>query len=193
MSSLTAPEVTLLVTTVLEEMGVPYLVGGSLASITHGMVRNTVDADLVADIQPEQIGPFVQALQDEFYVDPLSIADAIQHRSSFNLIHLDTMFKVDLFLPKDRSFDRVQLERRGREVIVEDPERTAWVASAEDIILAKLEWFRMGGEVSERQWRDVLGVLKTQGERIDVEYLHKWAAELNVSDLLEQALIEATR
>jgi len=190
MTELTAPEITLLVTNTLEEIGVPYLIGGSLASITHGVIRNTLDADLVADIQPDQISRFANALKAQFYVDPLSILDAIQHRSSFNLIHLATMFKVDVFLPKRRSFDRMQLERRSREVILDEPERTAWVTSAEDIILAKLEWFRMGEEVSERQWRDVLGVMKTQGARLDEDYLRHWADELGVLDLLERAFGE---
>ena len=149
-----------------------------------------MDADLVANIQPDQISRFANVLKEDFYVDPLSILDAIQHRSSFNLIHLKTMFKVDIFLPKDRAFDRMQLERRSRMVLMDDPERTAWVTSAEDIILAKLEWFRMGGEVSERQWRDVLGVMKSQGSLLDEAYLRRWAAELDVLDLLERAFNE---
>jgi hypothetical protein len=191
MAHLSPIEVTLLVTSTLDQLGVPYLIGGSLASITHGVMRTTMDADLVADLQPAQVSLFVQALREQFYVDALSILDAIQHRSSFNLIHPDTMFKVDVFLPKGRPFDSAQFEHRGIKVIATEPERSAWVASAEDTVLTKLEWFRMGGEVSERQWRDVLGVLKTQGERLDLAYLRKWASQLNVSDLLEQALIEA--
>lgn len=190
MAELIAPEIALLVTNTLEEIGVPYLIGGSLASITHGVMRSTLDADIVADIQPDQISRFVNALKAEFYIDPLSILDAIQHRSSFNLIHLGTMFKIDIFLPKPRAFDRMQMERRGRKIILDEPERTAWVTSAEDIILAKLEWFRLGGEVSERQWRDVLGVMKTQGTLLDAAYLRHWAAELEVSDLLERAFSE---
>jgi len=190
MAELIASEITLLVTNTLDEIDVPYLIGGSLASITHGVIRNTLDADLVADVQPHQISRLVDALKEEFYIDPLSILDAIQHRSSFNLIHLKTMFKVDIFLPKERAFDRMQLERRSRMILLDDPERTAWVTSAEDIILAKLEWFRMGGEVSERQWRDVLGVMKAQGPLLDKAHLRRWAAELEVSDLLERAFSE---
>ncbi len=118
-------------------------------------------------------------------MDALSLLDAIQHRSSFNLIYLETMFKVDVFLPKWRPFDKAQFERRTSEVIATEPGRMAWVASAEDTILTKLEWFRLGDEISERQWRDVLGVLKIQGERLDLVYLRQWASQLNVSDLLE--------
>jgi hypothetical protein len=190
MAELTAAEVTLLVADTLESLGIPYLIGGSFASITHGVLRTTMDADLVVDLPAVQVGPFVRALQEKFYVDALSILDAIQYRSSFNLIYLNTMFKVDVFLPKQRPFDQAQFERRAMKVIATEPERMAWVASAEDTVLTKLEWFRLGDEVSERQWRDILGVLKTQGKRLDLAYLREWATQLNVSDLLERALLE---
>jgi hypothetical protein len=183
--------VTLLVIEALEALGVPYLIGGSLASAVHGVVRATLDVDLVADLRPEHVARFVQSLGNAFYADLDAIHDAIRRRSSFNLIHLETMFKVDVFIPKQRPFDQVQLTRRTQQLVATDPERTAYVASAEDTVLAKLEWYQMGGQVSERQWRDVLGVLKVQAGGLDLAYLWRWATELGVAGLLERAEAEA--
>lgn len=183
--------VTLQVTEAIESLGVPYVIGGSMASTAHGRIRTTLDVDIVADLQPAHVDVLVQALGEAFYVDANAARNAIQHRSSFNLIHLETMFKVDIFIPKDRPFDRQQLARREKQVIGTDPDQMAYVASAEDIILAKLEWYRLGGEVSERQWRDIQGILEVSGNRLDQAYLRHWAAMLNISDLLEQALAEA--
>ena len=136
--------VTLLVIEALEASDVLYLIGGSLASAVHGVARATVDTDLVADLRPEHAQPLAQALADAFYVDVESIQDAIRRHSSFNVIHLETMFKVDVFVRKQRPFDQAQFDRRVAQVIATEPERTAYVASAEDTVLAKLEWFRMG-------------------------------------------------
>ena len=184
--------VTLQVTGVLEDLGVPYVIGGSMASAAHGRIRSTMDVDIVADLQPTHVGALVRALGSDFYVDAGAAQDALQRRTSFNLIHLETMFKVDVFIPKDRPFDRQQLARGERQTIGAEPDQTARVASAEDVILAKLEWYRLGGEASERQWRDVRGVLEVSGERLDWDYLHQWAAVLQVADLLEKAQSDAS-
>lgn len=183
-------EVTVKVTDVLEKLGVPYLISGSLASTLYGMVRTTQDADIVADMQAEHIQPFVAALQDEFYVDDEMIAEAIRRHSSFNIIHRETMFKVDVFVPRPHPFWQSQIFRAHKVTFTFQSEISARFASPEDIILSKLEWYRLGGEVSERQWRDVLGVLKVCAGELDQDYLRKWAVELNVGDLLEQALKE---
>jgi len=187
-----ALQVTLLVTNTLDELGVPYVIGGSMASIIHGMLRTTMDVDIVADIQPQQVSSFIARLQDAFYADEQMIQQAIQRRSSFNLIHLSTMFKVDIFIPKGRPFDQQQLGRRIAEQVRPDSDEQIWVLSAEDVVLAKLDWFRLGGEVSERQWRDILGVLKTQQSALDIGYLKQWAQALGVEDLMERALEELT-
>lgn len=181
-------EVTLIVTAVFEQLSIPYLIGGSLASTLYGMVRTTQDSDIVAEMLPEHLQPFVMALQDEFYVDDEMIAESIQRHTSFNIIHRETMFKVDVFIPRPRPFLQSQLARAQRQSFTFESEVSAKFASPEDTILSKLEWYRMGGEVSERQWLDILGVLKTRAGDLDLGYLRKWAIEIKVIDLLERAL-----
>ena len=182
---------TLLVTQTLERLGINYAVGGSLASSLHGVMRSTLDVDIVADMQVEHIQPMIDALSKEFYADDEMMRDAIERYSSFNLIHYETAFKVDIFIRKPRPFDQMQLERRRTSVIMTDPEQSVYVTSPEDVILSKLEWYRMGGEVSDRQWRDILGVLKTRAGELELDYMRRWAHELKVTDLLERALKES--
>ena len=184
--------VTTLVTDTLETLGVTYAIGGSLASAVHGVMRATMDADLVADLRLEHIEPLANALGDTFYADIEMMREAVRHHSSFNVIHLDTMFKVDVFVAKPREFDRSQLARRQSCILSENPPRRAYITSAEDIVLAKMEWYHIGGRTSDRQWRDILGVIKVQQNRLDHDYLRRMATTLGVSDLLEKALDEAT-
>jgi hypothetical protein len=184
-------EVTLKVTGVFEKLGVPYLIGGSLASTLYGMVRTTQDSDIVAEMRLEHLQPFVSALQQEFYMDDEMIAESLQRNSSFNIIHRETMFKVDVFIPRTRPFLQSQLARAQKQTFTFESEVSAKFASPEDTILSKLEWYRMGGEVSERQWRDILGILKTRSGELDLAYMQKWAKELEVEDLLKRALNEA--
>jgi hypothetical protein len=183
--------VTLAVAGVLEELKVPYLLGGSLASSLHGIPRSTQDADLVADLQAEHVLPLVAALRPSFYVDEERVADAVRRRGSFNAIHLPTMTKVDIFVLKDDPLSRLEMERCQWIQLPGAEEIQLPVATAEDIILQKLAWFRLGGEVSERQWDDLLGVLKVRKGTLDLPYLERWAAELEVGDLLRRALAES--
>ena len=180
--------VTTLVTDALEVLNVLYAIGGSFASALHGVMRATMDVDLVADLRQEHVTPLVQALGEAFYADAAMMYDAIDQRRSFNLIHLASMFKVDVFVARSRDFDRAQLARRQLHLLSEQPECRAYIASAEDTVLAKLEWYRSGGEISERQWRDALGVLQVQGGRLDLTYMRHIAAGLGVQDLLERAI-----
>ncbi len=175
---------------VLEELGVPYHIGGSVASSIYGILRATIDADLITDLHLEHVRPLVIRLQTDYYIDEDMIRDAIRSRSSFNLIHLDTMLKIDVYIPKSRPFDQEELRRVQQEVLLEGT-RPFNVASPEGTILNKLEWYRLGGEVSDRQWNDILGVLKVQGTHLDMAYLQRWAANLKVTDLLERALVDA--
>ncbi len=178
----------------LEALGVPWHIGGSVASSMLGVARATLDVDVVADLPVESARPFVEGLGTGYYADEQAILEAIRRRSCFNLVHLATMVKVDVFLPGDRPFDRAAFARRRRDEWGEGAShRELWVASAEDIVLYKLEWFRQGGEVSDRQYQDVVGVLRVQGPRLDEVWLATWAAALGVSDLLERALRDAGR
>lgn len=184
-------EVTLKVTDVFEKLGIPYLIGGSLASTLYGMVRTTQDSDIVAEMRLGHLQPFISALQDEFYVDDKMIAESIRRHSSFSIIHRETMFKVDVFIPRPRPFLQSQMARAQRQEFDLEPKISANFASPEDTILSKLEWYRLGGEASDRHWRDILGVLKVLAGELDLDYLRKWAMELKVGDLLERALKEA--
>ena len=180
------------VAAIFERLDVPYFIGGSLASTFHGMVRTTQDADVVAFLRPEHTQPLIRSLESEFYVDGEMIQRAVQQHGSFNIIHRESMFKVDVFIPTLRTFERSQLARAKEQVLLENPPVRGRIASAEDILLAKLEWYRLGNEVSERQWRDVLGILKVQGENLDFPYLHRFAKELEVEELLQRALDAAS-
>jgi hypothetical protein len=175
----------------LEGLGVAYQIGGSLASSGWGMPRSTQDADLVADLRLAHVAPFVARLENAYYLNDETIADAIRRRGSFNLIHLDTMFKIDVFIRKPQPFEDATFQRAQRAWIDDPPTQQAVFTSAEDIVLHKLVWYQMGGGVSERQWLDVLGVLKVRAAELDLPYLHTWGARLGVSDLLARAMEDA--
>jgi hypothetical protein len=175
-----------------EKLEVPYFIGGSVASSAYGVARATLDVDIVSDLKPEHVHPLVEMLESDYYIDEKMILDAIHRSSSFNLMHLETMLKVDVFVVKDRPYYREAFKRKRKDSLDEEQGAAEfYLASSEDIILSKLEWFRMGGNVSERQRDDVLGVLKVQGDSLDVKYLRYWAAELGIADLLEQAFRDA--
>jgi hypothetical protein len=175
-----------------EALGVRYYLGGSVASSAHGIARASLDADIVAALEPERVDALIGRLAQTYYIPVDRLRSAVAARSSFNLIHLATSFKVDVFVSKGRPFDREAAARARDQAIDEAPDAPRFpVASPEDTVLAKLEWFRLGGETSERQWWDILGVLKVTAD-IDSAYLRRWAASLGVEDLLERALADAT-
>lgn len=183
--------VTIRVAEILEGLGVPYLVGGSIASSIFGEPRSTDDVDIVADLYLEHVHPLVSAMEGEFYIDEGTVHKAVQDRASFNVIHLETVQKVDIFVLRDHPLSQEEMRRRRQLVVTQAPEQSLYLATAEDIILQKLDWYRLGGGISDRQWRDVLGVLKVQVGRLDRAYLRHWADSLGLADLLERALREA--
>lgn len=176
----------------LEELGIGYFIGGSVASSIHGLPRSTLDVDLVADLHAEHIQPLVQQLQGGFYIDADMVREAVEHQSSFNVIHLGTMIKLDVFMLKSTAYDQGAFARsQERTLGLEHEGRAFRFASAEDIILHKLSWYKLGGEVSERQWNDVLGVLRVQATALNQEYMRQWASTLQLSSLLQRALEDA--
>ncbi len=179
---------TLRVVRILDSFGVDYLVGGSLASSLHGIPRATQDVDLVAAITQDEVSDFVEALGSDFYVDEEMIREAIRRGTSFNIIELETMFKVDVFIAGSDDVSKTAMIRRQAIQLGEGPGQALMVATPEDIILQKLAWYQQGDEISERQWLDVLGVLKVQGSRLDKPYMQKTAALMGVAGLLQRAL-----
>jgi hypothetical protein len=174
-----------------DALGVRYYLGGSVASSAHGIARASLDADIVATLEPDHVDSLVSRLASAYYIPEDRVRTAVAARSSFNLIHLATMFKIDVFVSKGRPFDRQAAERARSQAIDEAPDAPRFpMASPEDTVLAKLEWFRLGGETSERQWWDVVGILRVT-EGADRAYLRRWAAALSVVDLLERALADA--
>lgn len=190
--TLTEPvQVTQRIARELERLNIRYFVGGSLASSLHGIPRATQDVDIVADVTQEHIPQLVDALEAEFYIDADMIREAVQRRKSFNLIHLATMFKVDIFVLKPDTESQQEMSRRKQYQVSETPDQMLFLATAEDIILHKLYWYQLGGGMSERQWNDVLGVIRVQHETLDYSYLDHAAKQRGVAELLTKILKES--
>jgi hypothetical protein len=175
---------------VLQRFGIAYHLGGSYASAIHGVPRQTHDVDVVADMGPGHVTGFTRALEGDFFVDEQAVARAVSERTSVNLVHLATGVKVDLFIKGTTAFDASEFKRRVVVRLGDERPQDVFVKSAEDTVLRKLLWFRLGGEVSDRQWQDVRGIVSVQGDRLDVDYLTRSADDLGVRDLLDRVLTE---
>lgn len=179
-------DAALQLTTALESLQIIYAIGGSFASSVHGVARPTQDLDIVAAVLPQHADPLAAALEPDFYVDRDSIREAIRDRRSFNVIHFGSGLKIDIFPASSHDLGPQQLQRRRltQSEILGGLPASLPVISAEDTLLVKLRWYRDGGESSERQWNDLRNILTVQGEHLDRAYLHEWALQLNVADLL---------
>lgn len=184
-------QVALLVARALDAGSIRHVVGGSVASSISGEPRSTLDVDIVVAMPDEAVDSFLEALGPDFHADQGAIRRAIRQQTSANLIHRPTGIKVDLFIMGGTPIDERQMDRRCRVQVGTSPEQHLYIYTPEDILLQKLRWFRLGHEVSDRQWRDVLGILVVQGTGLDLRYLRECADQLHVADLLERALLAA--
>jgi hypothetical protein len=177
---------------IFDALGVRYLVGGSLASSLYGIPRATQDVDLVADLEPSHVDGLSAALSDGFYADAATIRDAVDRHESFNVVDLETMFKADIFVARGDPWSCEEMARaRTERLDVPGGAVSINFASPEDTLLHKMVWYKLGNQTSERQWRDIVGVVKVQGASLEVAYLERWAPTLGVSDLLHRALMDA--
>jgi hypothetical protein len=177
-------------TEVLDKLNIAYVIGGSMASSVYGAVRFTQDADITV----EPFGPICdklfEALKNDFYVSKEAMFEALKNRSSFNVIHFATAFKIDIFVRAENEFHR-QMFTHSRKMQLGDSEKEVSFVSPEDIILLKLDWYRQSECVSQRQWSDVQGVLAAQAKSLDFEYLKNWAKKLGLAELLTRAISES--
>ena len=178
-------------TAALTALGIRFLVGGSLASSAHGVVRATLDGDLVALIFPPHAKMLAKALGPGWYADVEMMRQAIQEGRSFNLIHVANAMKYDIF-PASTAFHEAQLDRAAPAPLPLEGAALCPVATPEDILLAKLQWYRDGGEVSDRKWSDIGGLIAIN-TAMDWEYVNSWAARLGVTALLARARVDAER
>jgi len=176
---------------ILDQIEIDYVLGGSLASSTFGEPRATNDVDIAIALLATQLDPLINEFRSRgYYVAERSAVEAITQHSSFNVIHPSGL-KVDLFVTGDGVLDRLQIGRRARVELPTDPPREIWVTSPGDQILRKLDWYRLGQEVSDRQWRDILGLIKAQHATIDLVELRSNASQAKLDELLERALSAA--
>lgn len=172
----------------LNDTSIDYFIGGSIASSAYGLARATMDVDMILNLKPFQIQSFVKMLKEEYYVDIEMIAQAVNTKSSFNILHLPTMLKIDFFILKGQPYPIKSFERRVLNTLDDSEDSIkVFLCSPEDIIISKLDWFSLSNETSERQWLDILGVIKVQKDNLDKKYLKHWAEQLNLLELLQKA------
>jgi len=166
----------------------PYAVTGSLASSAHGEFRATNDLDILADLDPATLTPLLRALAPGFHVDPVQAHEAVSTGTSFNVIHRGTLLKVDVFIA-GKPYDREALLRASEHVVPGSAGRLR-ILTVEDILLNKLRWFKIGGELSDTQVRDIRALIALNRSVLDLPYLDRWSRELGLGELLDRFLTE---
>ena len=185
-------DVALLVADAIEAMGGEYFVGGSVASSLQGEPRATNDIDFVVAMLGLRVDAFAEKLGSDFEVDSVMLRDALSRGGSANIFYLPMVTKIDIFGRGNAPYDEVEFARRRR-VKVRASGTELWIKSPEDTILRKLLWYREGGQVSEKQWRDVIQVLRIRGAALDTVFLDAWATRLGMEALLARARTDAER
>ena len=185
--SMSIPAAILPVVAAYDQLRIPYYIAGSVASSAYSLPRTTYDVDMVADMRPHHVAPFVAALAGEYYVDRDAVLDAIAQQASFNMTHQATGINIDVFVPHDRPFDRIQFTR-AQAHLLPGADQPVNLASPEDVLLNKLIWYELGNRVSGQQWRDAQGIIRVQAGALDLAYLRHWAGALGLAELLEAAL-----
>ena len=172
----------------IEQVGIPYMLVGSIASSFHGRPRATVDADIVIDPTPQQLAAFIEPLERDCYISRQAVAAAIENHTMFNIIDAKSGWKADMIIRKNRAFSRQEFARKILSPVFG---ANLYLITPEDAILSKLEWAK--GRMSQVQFNDALGILTVQTNRLNFEYLRKWAKELDIAEALEKLITEANK
>jgi hypothetical protein len=175
-------------TDILESLEITYVISGSVASSIYGKVRFTQDADMTVEPFEDKADKFFTLVGSDFYISSDAMKQALRQRSSFNVVHLESAFKIDVFIQKDTEFEKQLFSRRQFMKLSEKLEKTFSVVTAEDIILLKLRWYEQTGCSSQKQWEDILAVLEVQKDMLDFGYLQKWSGILKINQLLTEAI-----
>jgi hypothetical protein len=183
-------DVAVLVSEILESLRIPHVLGGSVASTYYSEWRTTNDVDFAVAMRSNHVEAFLARTHQDFLVDAEFVREGVRSQRMFAMIHRGTYMKVDLYVRPASGFFRSQLDRARHAPIRRSPPGSAWIPTHEDVVLQKLCWYKLGGCVSDQQWRDVIGVLKVWHDRMDVSYMSQWAAELEIDDLLKAALAD---
>jgi len=191
MSDVQQSEIIKRLTDVLDELKIRYAIGGSIASSIYGTPRFTQDADITVQSFSSVAEQLYEKLKSDFYISKEAMYQTLKSSGSFNIIHLETVFKIDIFIQANNDFEKSLLVRSRKINISESIDKPFCLVSPEDVILLKLRWYKQTGCVSDRQWSDILGVLAVQKNNLDFEYLKNWAKKLGLNELLQKAMSES--